>query len=235
MKTNDYGIFNLVPFNRAIGAKHVEALKRSINKWGTGGRKIICVKLKLFDKKYLLYIIDGQHFFQALTTLNLPIEYEVNEIITSKEQLVEYISDLNSSSKAWITADYVKAWSYFNPSYLSLIELFNSYNITYVDLVSVCMNTGRTKAKSHILKGRFKITYVDYKTVLDYLDDIFGYISVSHRGLKRVIIKVFMMTYNKINYSHEEVLKRVRGNIDKVGLITSETEREEFLKLEVFF
>lgn len=92
-ETMDYGIFKTVSGNRNISEFHIELLKRSIKKRNLTKDFPILVNSN-FE------ILDGQHRYEALSNLGLPIYYRIAEVTT-----VQDIAIVNTISKKWTLAD----------------------------------------------------------------------------------------------------------------------------------
>lgn len=85
--------------NRAIRKFKVEQLMQSISRIGVV-RVVICTEV---NKK--LYILDGQHLFEALKSLGLPIVYTVMSVPV--DEIPATISWLNNTQLSWSIRDYL--------------------------------------------------------------------------------------------------------------------------------
>lgn len=70
-QTQEYDKFSLLSANRDISKGHVQSLKASIEKLGNITEKVPIIVNQNLE------IIDGQHRFQALKELGLPVFYIV--------------------------------------------------------------------------------------------------------------------------------------------------------------
>lgn len=109
--TEDYSIFNQLNGNREVIPRHVNEIVNSIQKNGYYPVPI------LVDNNYT--IIDGQHRFEALKQLNLPVYYVKNGFIDND------CIELNANSKNWNVVDYIKFYASKDiKSYQDLLNLW---------------------------------------------------------------------------------------------------------------
>lgn len=112
--TEDYSIFNQLNGNRKVMPRHVNEIVNSIQKNGYYPVPI------LVDNNYT--IIDGQHRFEALKQLNLPVYYVKNGFIDND------CIELNANSKNWNVVDYIKFYASKGiKDYQNLLNLWTPY------------------------------------------------------------------------------------------------------------
>ena len=95
-KTQNYEQFKFINENRKIDNLHVSRLKRVIAEKNKSLLFPIVVNTKM-------EIIDGQHRFEALKQLKLPIYYIIDDSFELKD-----IMTVNTNSKLWNTTDYLE-------------------------------------------------------------------------------------------------------------------------------
>jgi len=99
MKTNDYSRFKFLKQNRDLKEKNVLKIINSIKEWGViPGRPI------LVDENF--FIVDGQHRFEAIKRLELPLEYEI-----IAGDIIGKTMALNSNQEQWRIIDYINSYS----------------------------------------------------------------------------------------------------------------------------
>lgn len=113
--TEDYSVFNQLNGNRKVIPRHINEIVNSIQKNGYYPVPI------LVDNDYT--IIDGQHRFEALKQLNLPVYYVKNGFIDND------CIELNTNSKNWNVVDYVKFYATKGlKDYQDLLNLWRPYS-----------------------------------------------------------------------------------------------------------
>ena len=214
----------LAGINRSVVANHVTKLAESILKLGIL-RPIIVSKISFITGKPKLYIIDGQHTFHALIRNNMPIPYVEIEI-KDKEDLIEKIALLNSSSKGWTLLDYVTAWSFLIPDYVKLNQYHETYDVDLSFLAAALndfsVDGGKTSNK--IKKGEFRIVNEEECVkFLDYLTDVLSIIPRMNRNQNMYTCREFLKFYKSATkYNHKKVLTALQKNKDKFILATQE-------------
>lgn len=96
LQSKNYSQFNLNQLNRNIDEPHVLRLQKALRKDPS-----LTFEPILVDKN--MNIVDGQHRFLALSTLNKPITYMIDNNISINDA-----SELNSNQKNWSLFDYVQ-------------------------------------------------------------------------------------------------------------------------------
>lgn len=153
----DYGKINHLPFNRNFSV--TEGLINSMNKYGFTV-PILFIKTSLIDGKMKEWLIDGQHRAITAAFLNIPFEGLVNEYeFKSIEEIVDYMSTLNSSQKSWKAINYVTAYNFLGyKDYNILLNVKNScvYSIETIAVLLLGLRTsGNTTNK--LKSGTFKV------------------------------------------------------------------------------
>ena len=190
--TTDYTLFNYLPMNRSVDSKQIEALVQSIREMGVT-RQVICIKTSCIDGELKTYIIDGQHLVHACQRENLPVEYRYIEI-QNVDQIVMKMAFYNNSSKSWKLMDYVNAWLYIHPDYLTLRKYKTLYNLEPLMIAGICNNSdsynGVYAASDLIKNGNFRVTNPKAEEMCKAFSDLFIKIGKADRWLTiaRIII-----------------------------------------------
>ena len=158
--TKNYSQFNLLSENRSIITSKVRTLRKSILKYGIL-RPVVIAK---YNNK--LYIIDGQHLFQALSLMDLAVPY-VEVKTTTKREMVELMATLNSTATSWKLTDYVHAWKELGLSdYVRLYSLFVRYNYGISELSTITTsNTDGGASNRAIKSGNYKMQTSDVEAI----------------------------------------------------------------------
>jgi hypothetical protein len=115
-KTFDYPKFKKLHGNRPIIKSHVAKLILSMQK------NYLISPINV--NKYL-EIIDGQHRFEAIKTLNLPLYFYINPNYSYNEVII-----LNENQKNWSQDDFLKHHIILgNKHYIAVKELMDTYKL----------------------------------------------------------------------------------------------------------
>jgi len=233
--TTDYTIFNYLPMNRTIDSKQVESLVQSIREMGVT-RQVICVKTKFVDGVLKTFIIDGQHLVHACQREGLPVEYRYIEV-QSEDDIVRKMAYYNNSSKSWKLLDYVNAWKFIHPDYLTLKKYRELYNLEPLMIASICKNSDslsdRSAVSNMIKNGEFRVTNPKSAEMCKDFSDLFIKIGMADRWVKLQFLKVFIQAYNS-KYDHATTLKNIDKNIKMIKAMTDTSQANQFIQKNVF-
>jgi len=231
--TSKISLMFLAGINRPINPGHVTKLAKSIEQLGIL-QPIIVGLIEFITGKPELYIIDGQHKFNALLRNNMPIPYIVIEI-KDKKELIETIALLNASSKSWTTQDYVNAWASMVPDYVKLNHYFQVYDIEMSIIAAILAgnsaNGGRITKK--IKDGSFRIqNEKESVSILDCLTDVLKVVPRMNRYENKYVCSEYVnfMKATK-NYNHNKFIESLKKNKKKFVLAT----QEEGKLIELFY
>jgi len=235
-KDSKQSLSYLAGINRSINPAQVTKLAESVNKMGII-RPIVVAYLSFIDGKKKLYIIDGQHLFNALIRNNLDIPYVLINI-KDKKELVEKIALLNASSKNWTLVDYIGAWSSLVPDYVKLNHYYQVYDFDMGVLSSVLLNTsadsGNTTQK--IKSGEFRIVEEDKNiNILNNLTDVLKIVPRMNRYENRYLCREYVKFLRNVSkYNHAKFLENLSKSKKEFILATQEDGKlvELFTKLK---
>ena len=226
----------LAGINRAINPAQVTKLAQSVNKMGII-RPVVVAYIAFIDGIKKLFIIDGQHLFNALIRNNMDIPYVIIDV-KDKTDLVEKIALLNASSKNWTMLDYITAWASLSQDYVKLNHYYQVYDIDLGTLATILMNgsvDGSNTVKT-IKNGKFKI--VDEKFNVSILDNVTDLLKViprmarnDNRYTAREYVKFLRTTKT---YNHKKFIDNLKKNKKEFILATQEEGKlvELFTKLK---
>jgi hypothetical protein len=100
--TNEYGLLEMHIKNRVTTTAHNKKMYLSVELLRYVLRPIV---VALVNGKY--YIIDGQHLYRALVSMNLPVEFYLIEAESETEAL-KVMKQMNSSARRWGLSQFVK-------------------------------------------------------------------------------------------------------------------------------
>lgn len=221
-QSNDYSLFNFFDFNRKVDKNHVNKLAESMKVRGFRGA-IIVIKTSLVDGIERLYILDGQHRFSSAEQLGIDFKFEIVEIKTELA-LAQYIADVNNSSKAWGTNQFLNVWSDMKiKEYVKLQDVFTKTKIQITPLVMIYNGTSDMKA--------FRKGSIEFKdeaksdVIVDQIMDL-GTLLPTKAFCRRAIIK----TMRDDRYNHATM----KPLIERYAKVIGFTENEVELKNELF-
>lgn len=215
----------LAGINRAIIPIQVTKLAKSLELIGVI-RPIVIAEISFLTGKAVKYIIDGQHLFNALIRLGWDIPY-VTIQVKDKQDLVEKIALLNSSSKTWSIQDYVTAWSSLKPDYVKLNHYFQVYDIELSMIAAVLSNNSNNGSNiSRIIKsGKFNIkNEKDNVEILNYVTDMLKVVPRMNRYENKYACNEFVkFVRNSKCYDqkkHDKFIAQLTKNKEKFILAT---------------
>lgn len=234
--TGTKGFSILAGINRPIDPSQVTKLSKSIDMMGVK-RPILVALLDFITGTPEMFIIDGQHLYNACLRTGYDIPYAIVETISNKIQLVEHLALLNNSSKSWTMKDYVTVWLNIYDDYKILNKYYAIYDIEMLQLAEILMynSTSYTFNKNNISKaiktGTFRVENEEY--CVKVLNNVTDSLKIVPR-MDRHSNKLFIATYvnhmkNCMSYDHVKFLKNLKANKDKFKLSTQDPE--EFSKL----
>lgn len=207
LSTTNYSIFSRMPGNRSVEYSRIAKLKKSIE---TNGwiRNPIIVNEKL-------QIIDGQGRFEALKSLNLPVEYIVSPGTGMRECLV-----FNNTQTKWTTKDYVSSYAESgNTSYIMLKKLLEDFKALPLEVVTfVCYKSRKIDSRS-IPEGRFQMDESYYPECREILEKLLKFSELTSsskfQGSKSYFLEaaVFAMGLDEID--SDLLLRKCTANISK--------------------
>lgn len=156
-----YNELNHLPFNRKFKVR--TDLTDSMNERGFI-LPINLIETDIITGKKQLYIADGQNRAITAAFLNIPF-YGI--IVDTKfetiNEIVEYVSSLNSAQKPWNATNYAESYAYLGKlDYIKLIQVTQNSPYT-LDTIAIMLYGFRKKGsvKDKIVNGEFKINQLE--------------------------------------------------------------------------
>ena len=226
----------LAGINRAINPAQVTKLAQSVIKMGII-RPVVVAYISFIDGKKKLFIIDGQHLFNALIRNNMDIPYVIIDV-KDKIDLVEKIALLNASSKNWTMLDYITAWASLSQDYVKLNHYYQVYDIDLATLATILMggSVDGSGTVRTIKSGKFKV--IDEKlnvSILDYVTDLLKVIPRMARNDNRYTTREYIKFLRTTKtYNHKKFIENVKKSKKEFILATQEEGKlvELFTKLK---
>lgn len=195
--TTDYSMFKPIKGNRTKNQLHLKRLIKSMED------KYLYTILIVNEKHE---IIDGQHRFQAIKQLGLPVNY----VICHGYSLDE-VHIFNQNSKTWNASDYLAGYCGMGKQdYLIYKDFKDKYGYGHNE--TTAMLTGCTRGGGSILRafkeGSFKVTHLQQAT--KYAEMI-RLISEFYDGFNRRSFVYAMLTlFKKPQFEFVEFVKKLK-------------------------
>jgi hypothetical protein len=147
--TTDYFLFKPIDGNRNKNLLHLNRLKKSMT-------ENYLFTVIIVNEKY--EIIDGQHRFECVKELKMPLHY-----IICKGYGLNEVQILNQNSKTWNADDYLAGYCNLkNENYLIYKEFKQRYQFGHNECMSMLtgVNTGSGPMFEDYKNGNFKVTHL---------------------------------------------------------------------------
>lgn len=124
--TTNYEMFGYIKGNRSVNSTNLNNIISSFKQRQVlESAIIVIIDENAKDGKYL-FIIDGQHRFQACKELNLPVPYIIMEL--KGDDALKIIELLNTASKEWDVTCFMGSKAQLNnPNYVLYKSLYDVY------------------------------------------------------------------------------------------------------------
>ena len=219
----------LAGINRPINPAQVTKLCNSLMKMGNVRPVIVC-EIDFLNGTKGHYILDGQHLFNALLRLGWEIPYVMIDV-KDKQDLVEKIALLNSSSKSWTMQDYVIAWASLKPDYIKLNKYFQIHDIEISIIAGILSNAPISSASvvtKKIKEGEFAIQDEESNlSILNGITDVLKFIPRMSRYENRYVCSEYVnfRRTEGSNYNHKSFVKNLEDNKKQFILATQEQQK----------
>ena len=218
-QTTDYEQFNFLGANRDIHKPHVEALKKSIETLGNITEKVPIIVNENFA------IIDGQHRFEALKELGLPVFF-----IVAPGMGVHQARSMNTLNKSWRPEDYAKSYAAEgNQNYTAYNDLRETYPSFSHSSLLVAVFEGRTRGVyKDFREGRFVLH--DIGKTLDTLDKLTQLYEISSLFAQKSMTVAAMKMFATEGYNHEHMLAKLQASVTKLRMFQNSDDNLRVLE-----
>jgi hypothetical protein len=192
--TKDYSLFKSIEGNRNKNLLHINRLKKSMS-------ENYLFTVLIVNEHYK--IIDGNHRFDVIQELGLPLNYIICEGYGLNE-----VHILNQNSKTWNADDYLTGYCNLGyEDYIKYAEFKERYKLGHNETMALLLNN-TTKSLDMFYKGEFKIKNLWYAE--DLIEKIF-LIKPYYSGIKRrsFIFTMMALSRNK-NFIFSEFLQKLK-------------------------
>ncbi|HEY5463000.1 MAG TPA: hypothetical protein VIJ95_07070 [Hanamia sp.] len=193
--TEDYFMFKPIDGNRNKNLLHINRLKKSM-------QEHYLFTVIIVNDNY--EIIDGQHRFDVISSLNLPLNYIVCEGYGLKE-----VHILNQISKTWNADDYLTGYCNLGyKDYLLYREFKDQYGLGHNECMTILSGRMMKTGIDEFYRGDFKVK--DYDDSCRIVDKIF-LIAPYYEGFKRrSFIYAMLMLFKNQNFEFTEFLQKIK-------------------------
>jgi hypothetical protein len=210
METKNYELFSMMDNNRQINNGLVKRLKKSIEDIGFIDSRPVIVNESMV-------IIDGQHRFQALKELGLPIVYSVINIDMNKAMI-----SLNMNQLVWSLGDWIKSYASKGiPCYQTLIDFEESYHLGTSNAILIVFNSGNGSSKK-IRDGKDFIVNVNRYKIVDFLFESKKYLSF---WKTKNFVHAVVVLFSNLEISD------VNKVLDNIQIVKQQATMNDYLKV----
>jgi hypothetical protein len=207
---------NSMPFNR--DPKVVQKLVENMNRFGFTV-PILLIKTNLLDGYDRIYIVDGHNRATTALYLNIPFRgILLPNKFSNLEELVEFVSSLNNSQKAWINMDYIRSYAHVGKKeYIDLIQIKSKTPYSITAVATTLSSVGKTTQSENIKKGNFKITRLkEANDVFTYAGELSKYKPLSNRMMLSLNAVMALEIFDKKKFT--EAYAKYCHKISKLSL-----------------
>ena len=226
-ETTDYDKFSFSKMNRECDYKHVERLKKEMQE------RFIRTNI-IVDNQYV--ILDGQHRYEAIKDLGLPLTYTVIDSENSETEIIT----MNTNTKNWQNDDflnfYIKKEKTKNPLNCHDMPYHNfkrarNYKIHFMTLIELIYSSRQKEHTIGFGKGKLFIQDKElFKENVNFLvTAVKQHRACEHRNTQLALCKYLL---NK-NFDKETFLEKLEKFPDK--LVRSSTMDQATLNIKTLY
>lgn len=192
--TTDYFLFKSIGGNRNKNLLHINRLKKSM-------QEHYLFTVIIVNEHY--EIIDGQHRFDCIVDLKLPLNY----IICSGYGLNE-VHILNQNSKTWNADDYLTGYvNLGNKEYIKFAEFKTKYGIGHNETLAL-LTGGRQKSIDTFYTGQFKVA--NYEAACVAIEKILMVLPYYGGAKRKVFIFAMLSLLQNEKFSFDEFMHKLK-------------------------
>jgi hypothetical protein len=193
--TTDYFLFKSIDGNRNKNLLHINRLKKSMS-------ENYLFTVIIVNENY--EIIDGQHRFEVIKDLNLPLNY-----IICKGYGLKEVHVLNANMKTWNADDYLEGYCNLGyEDYLIYKEFKNKYEFGHNECIKLLKGNFNSGSVKEFHEGKFKIKNLkEAKKYADFILLIKPYFSEYKR---RSFVYAMISLFKNLNFEFSEFLQKLK-------------------------
>lgn len=196
--TEDYSIFQLMTGNREVDPNHVKRIKREIMR----NPQLLESNPILVNEN--MFIIDGQHRYEACKELGKPIHYLVAEGAS-----IEATRHLNTSQKSWSLLDFAKSYADSGrEDYVTFIRMHKQFPKVNLSTLRTVLAGGRVHDTTlEFRRGEF--TVQNLEIAKEYLDRLSTVISKTNQQLTQSMVSAFLQLFDNDEFDWSIFLQKL--------------------------
>ena len=232
-QTSDYAMFKTLKGNRKVSKAHVLRLKKSMEK---------NLLLTIIIVNELFEIIDGQHRFEVLKELGLPVTY----VIITGYGLNE-VRIFNAGMSNWGTMEYLNSFCDLGfPEYLkfrNFMRRFPDFNISSSEAILTDKLGERNRTDSSLRsetnkKGSYGVNYFqeggliipNYDKSVENAEKIMMIKPLFDRYNDTLFVRAMLGIFRLEYYSHARMIERIKANPTKIQKCANVTQYKLLLE-----
>ena len=194
-QTTDYSKFKNIGGNRTKNLSHINRLKQSMS-------ENYLFTVILVNEK--LEIIDGQHRFEVIQELKLPLYYVIQEGYSLNE-----VHILNQNAKNWTNEDYLEGYCDLGyDDYLKFKLFKKSYKLTVSNCLSLLISGGKENIAQIFKEGKLKIK--DYNLACSNIEKILSLPEYYEGVRRRTFINAMLKLLKNDNFSFDVFVSKLK-------------------------
>ncbi len=193
--TTDYTLFKPIEGNRNKNLLHLNRLKKSM-------ADTYLFTVIIVNEKH--EIIDGQHRFDVISELGLPLNY-----IVCKGYGLNEVHILNQNSKTWTSDDYMEGYCKLGyQDYIQYRTFKNTYGIGHYECMWLLNGVQLSKPTEVFYQGLFKVNnYVEAESLIEKIMLVEPYYADWRR---RSFILAMLQLLKNPNFEFTEFLQKLK-------------------------
>jgi len=193
--TTDYFLFKPIEGNRNKNLLHINRLKKSM-------AETYLFTVIIVNEKY--EIIDGQHRFDVIQELKLPLNY-----IVCKGYGLNEVHILNQNSKTWTSDDYLDGYCKLGyKDYLKYKEFKELYGIGHYECMWLLNGSQLSNPTQVFFTGDFKIK--NYNEACKIIEKIMLVEPYYQEWKRRSFILAMLQLFKNPNFELTEFLQKLK-------------------------
>lgn len=193
--TTDYFLFKPIEGNRNKNLLHINRLKKSM-------AETYLFTVIIVNEKY--EIIDGQHRFDVIQELKLPLNY-----IVCKGYGLNEVHILNQNSKTWTSDDYLDGYCKLGyKDYLKYKEFKELYGIGHYECMWLLNGSQLSNPTQVFFTGDFKIK--NYNEACKIIEKIMLVEPYYEEWKRRSFILAMLQLFKNPNFELTEFLQKLK-------------------------
>lgn len=203
--TTEYGRFTTLDGNRSISRRHVNGLKRLIQKNGNLTDKFPIKVNGSGD------VLDGQHRLQALKELGLPVTYEV-----IKGADIKTVRAINLGNRNWTWQDMAEShYKLGNEEYGWFLEYISKYQLAFRTALIFCNVPANSRHDSLFNQGHLVIE--DKELAVERANRYREIVDMTNITLFDLAVAFRLISLSD-DYDHDRMIRKLAERADTLPL-----------------